>query len=85
VEEAEPVGDRHGLELRVAAQLPEEMADVVAHGRLCEAEPDGDLASRDPLGEELEHLALAPAERTGRPRCAPPPWGGAASRLHLSL
>lgn len=58
----QPVRDRYGFELRMAAQLPEEVADVVSHSRLREAEMDRDLPGRDAMREQLQHLVLARAQ-----------------------
>lgn len=69
----------------MAAELPQEVANVVAYGCLGEAEPDGDLTGRDPCREQLEHLALAPAQAACGRRCAPAPRVVAASGLRLSL
>jgi hypothetical protein len=69
----------------VATELPQEVTDVVAHGRLGEAEPHRDLTGRDASCEELEYFSLASAQAVCGRGWSPAPRDAATSGLHLSL
>jgi hypothetical protein len=55
---AEADGDRMGP--RAGLELCQQMADVGLHGLLGEIEPLADLPVDESVGDELEHLELAP-------------------------
>src|SRR6185437_9271642 len=56
----EPVPVRVADRLRAVANpgLGEEVVDVALHGRLADEEPRGDLAVREPLGDQGEDFGL---------------------------
>src|SRR5690349_11194765 len=51
-----------GRGARAHAELGHDVRHVAVHGVLAEHEPLGDLAVREPVGHEREHLVLARAE-----------------------
>ena len=61
--EAGPSGLRRGGRPCRLAELAQDVRHVAVHGVLAEDERRGDLAVREPLGHEAQHLRLAPAER----------------------
>ena len=67
LEQAAAARDRERLELGVAAELEQDRADVVPHGRLGDLEPAGDRLRREPLVDQGEHLELAPRQARGPP------------------
>lgn len=84
VEEIPLVRDGHGFELRMAVQLQEEVADMVAHRRLREAELDRDLPGRDAVCEQLQHFVLAWTQAPGGCLSPTTRGRGAAGRQDMS-
>ena len=61
---AEPVAAGQGRCSRARAQpeLPKDVGDVAVHGVLAQNEARRDVAIRQSLGDEIEHLQLASAQ-----------------------
>jgi hypothetical protein len=57
-EQTLPACDSERLQLRVAAELDQDRANVVARCRLGDSESPGDPLGREPLVDQGEHLRL---------------------------